>query len=630
VWADHLLDQVDVNPAAACLLDLPAGEILAIDFILAMKLLVSRALNHQDLAFTVDFLFDDVSEDVDFTLRLAEAPTCLRVSSYVSRQAGFEGRLWTFHDDSGIGAGGATASEQNYRLLAENAADVVFHVALDGTIVWVSPSVEQALGAPPEYWIGRKAREAVPPEDAPAAAARLAKALAGEVVKERLRVMSMDGRIHWVHMHGAPFYGADGRPEGVTAALRLIDDEVAAHQETEEARRQQAKADARYRRAMDTAAIGMCLLAPDGTFLEVNPALCEFFGYDAETLTQMTWQKLTPPEFLHVGDEERDAVFDGHLDSYRIVKQYFHADGHRIWADVAVSCVRNGDGQVEHLASQMIDITDEVHTREKLAQTDEQNRLLAQRLQQQSDRLVAELDSAAAYMASIMPSGLAGEVSVTSRYLPSRALGGDCFNYTWIDDDHLLVYLIDVSGHGIEPALLSVSVHNLLRSGTMAIETLLTPEAMLAELNQLFQMDRQNHHYFTMWIGVYEASTRALRYASAGAPPAIAFSTEGPDSLSYIELSTPAAPVGVFEDTVYTSAIYPVPHGCRLLVYSDGASELPLASGRQLTSQDFVKLCSRRAGSPGWSLDGLIEELRAMTPDGEFEDDCALIELTFD
>ena len=374
----------------------------------------------------------------------------------------------------------------------------------------------------------------------------------------------------------------------------------------------------------------MCLLAPDGTFLEVNPALCEFFGYDAETLAQMTWQKLTPPEFLHVGDEERNAVFDGRRDSYRIVKQYVHADGHRIWADVAVNCARNGDGQVEHLASQIIDITDEVRTRERLAQIDEQNRLLAQRLQQQSDRLAAELESAAGYMASIMPSGLAGEVGVSSRYLPSRALGGDCFNYTWIDDDHLLVYLIDVSGHGIEPALLSVSVHNLLRSGTIDTETLLKPEAILAELNQLFQMDRQNHLYFTMWIGVYEASIRTLRYASAGAPPALAFNTEGPDSLSCIELSTPAAPVGVFEDTVYTSAVYPVPHGCRIFVYSDGASELHLASGRQLTSQDFLKLCSRRAGSPGWSLDGFIEELRAMTPDGEFEDDCALIELTFD
>ena len=64
---------------------------------------------------------------------------------------------------------------------------------------------------------------------------------------------------------------------------------VAAQQEAEKARRQQALADARYRRVMDTAAIGMCLLAEDGTFLEVNPALCKILGYDADTLTQKRW-----------------------------------------------------------------------------------------------------------------------------------------------------------------------------------------------------------------------------------------------------------------------------------------------------------------------------------------------------
>ncbi len=61
----------------------------------------------------------------------------------------------------------------------------------------------------------------------------------------------------------------------------------------EAARRQQAKADERYRRSMDNAAIGMCLIDPDGRFVEVNDALCQLFGYDAETLKRTTWQELT-------------------------------------------------------------------------------------------------------------------------------------------------------------------------------------------------------------------------------------------------------------------------------------------------------------------------------------------------
>ena len=69
--------------------------------------------------------------------------------------------------------------------------------------------------------------------------------------------------------------------------------------------------------------------------------------------------------------------------------------------------------------------------------------------------------------------------------MPSQALGGDCIDF-WIDDDHLLVKAIDVSGHGIEPALLAVSVHNLMRSGSLPARPVLSPAAVLAELNHRF------------------------------------------------------------------------------------------------------------------------------------------------
>jgi len=524
----------------------------------------------------------------------------------------------------------AIETKERYRLLAENVADVVMRADKDGTITWVSPSVEKALGAPPEYWIGRKARQAVPPEDGPAAAARLAKALAGEVVKEPLRITDVHGATHWAHMHGTAFYDADGRQDGVTAVIRMVDDEVAAQREAEEARKKQAQADMRYQRLMDTAAIGMCLLAEDGTFLEVNPALCDFFGYDADTLTQMRWQELTPPEFLEVGADDRKAVFDGRKDAYRLVKQYYHADGHRIWADVAVNCVRDARGEVEYLASQITDITAEVRNQERLEQSERRIRLLAQSLQQNSDRLVAELASAAGYMASIMPKGLSGRVNVHSCYLPSRELSGDCFDYTWIDDDHLLVYLIDVSGHGIEPALLSVSVHNMLRSGSLRMETVSAPAEALGELNRLFRMGEQGDHYFTIWYGVYQASTRTLRYASAGAPPALAFTPGADGHVVVTELFTPATPVGMFADTAFTSETFTVPSGCRILIYSDGAHEITLADDQPMPWSDFKALATQLAASSNWSLGALVDRLKALTPTGAFEDDCSLIELTFD
>ena len=165
-----------------------------------------------------------------------------------------------------------------------------------------------------------------------------------------------------------------------------------------------------------------------------------------------------------------------------------------------------------------------------------------------ADRLSGELDSAAKYVASILPGDLDGPVRVRSRYLPSREIGGDSFGYMWIDDDHLIVYLIDVSGHGVEPALLSVSVHNLLRSRAMPTATLLSPEQVLAELNQLFGMDRPRrpllHHVVRRLPGLHPSA--ALRGRRASPRP-------GADRCGRRRHATPlggaAIPVGMFPDT---------------------------------------------------------------------------------
>ena len=333
----------------------------------------------------------------------------------------------------------------------------------------------------------------------------------------------------------------------------------------------------------------------------------------------MSWQELTAPEYLAADLSNVAAVLDGRLDSYRMVKQYIHADGHPIWGDLSVSCLRDEDGAVLNLISQITDITAQ-------EEAEKRTRALTQRLRQQSLQTMAELESAAAYLSSIMPGGLSGRVEVSSRYLPSSELGGDCFNYVWLDDDHLAVYLIDVSGHGIEPALLSVSVHNLLRSGTLQPEILRDPAATLTELNRLFQMDRQHGHYFTIWYGVYQASERILRYAGAGAPPALVFVYAPGGATTVTRLPSTCPPIGLFPDTEFACQSYPVASGCRILVFSDGAFEIELAEGRQLSLDEFETLCGGRAGS----LDDLITELKSLTPTKAFDDDCSLIQLTFD
>lgn len=240
-------------------------------------------------------------------------------------------------------------------------------------------------------------------------------------------------------------------------------------------------------------------------------------------------------------------------------------------------------------------------------------------------RLMSELSGAARYVTSILPRDLEAPVPVTSRYIPSEELGGDSFDYRWIDDDHLIVYLIDVSGHGIAPAMFSVSVHNLMRSGTLDDGTLRDPGRVLTQLNRLFQMNRQAGNFFTIWYGVYQPSTHTLSYARAGHPPAIVLNADGSEPELLLAGSVP---IGVLQNTVYETHRHPLQPGAVLLIYSDGAFELVLTDGQRWSLEDFVDLCARTARSPHWSLDDLVEGLRQRSRTGEFDDDCTLVRVT--
>ena len=88
-----------------------------------------------------------------------------------------------------------------------------------------------------------------------------------------------------------------------------------------------------------------------------------------------------------------------------------------------------------------------------------------QALLESQRRLANEMRQAEHYVRSLLPEKLKqGAVRTDWRFIPSAELGGDSFGYHWLDDDHFAFYLLDVSGHGVGSALLSVSAMNALRS----------------------------------------------------------------------------------------------------------------------------------------------------------------------
>lgn len=248
---------------------------------------------------------------------------------------------------------------------------------------------------------------------------------------------------------------------------------------------------------------------------------------------------------------------------------------------------------------------------------------LTRDLDHQKQLLEAEFAEAAVYVRSLLPDPLRDAVSIDTRFIPSQRLGGDCFDYFWLDPDYLAVYLLDVSGHGLGAALLSVTILNLLRSQGLPDVNFYQPHDVLRALNETFPMHCQNDKYFTIWYGIYNRVQRQLTYASAGHPPAILVN---PTVQSAVQLRTPALPIGMIADAQFTSDRCTVPLGGTLYVFSDGVYELTTSAGWGLDA--FVDLLAQQP-EPA-DLDDLLQQIQQLNQVDTFADDLSILRIAFD
>ena len=254
----------------------------------------------------------------------------------------------------------------------------------------------------------------------------------------------------------------------------------------------------------------------------------------------------------------------------------------------------------------------------------EQN-LLLERTQA---RLDEELNDAGRYVFSILPDKRAETPATDWLLVPSTELGGDSFGYHQIDDDHFAIYLLDVCGHGVGAALLSVTVINVLRASALAGADFRDPSTVLKALNDTFPMEKQNNMFFTIWYGVYKASTGELRFATGGHPPSILLRGEnrpvGTPSRELL-ITTGGVAIGALSDMDYDSDVTRIFPGDRLLVISDGTFEVNGPDGDMLSVEALAEHAEANASGPrdilGW--------VKSFNGEGPLPDDFSLLEIRF-
>jgi sigma-B regulation protein RsbU (phosphoserine phosphatase) len=245
-----------------------------------------------------------------------------------------------------------------------------------------------------------------------------------------------------------------------------------------------------------------------------------------------------------------------------------------------------------------------------------------------------DLEAAARVQQTLLPDHLP-EVqgfSFAWKYKPCDELGGDALNLVRINEDLLALYLLDVSGHGVPAALLSVTACRSLQlraggaaslvAGPGANPEAVEPAQVVSKLNALYPIASNAYHYFTMVYGLLDVHTRRLRFTVAGHPGPVLAPAGGQPR----RLNVPGFPVGLVEGAEFDESVIELQPGDRLYLHSDGVNEEMNAQDEQFGDERlFAALAEGQALSLNDSVDLLIRKVIDWRGEDHLKDDVSIL-----
>ncbi len=279
-------------------------------------------------------------------------------------------------------------------------------------------------------------------------------------------------------------------------------------------RRQQAEnalkeSEQKYREILSTMEEGYYEVDLAGHFIFFNDSLCSILGYTSEKLKQITYKNLYkyPKEVFKIYNRVFRTAKPEKAADLKIITE----NGQTRYIEVSISLRWDDEGNPIGFKGVAKDVTERKESERKLAD-------YAAELEQMYSLLDAELDKARQVHERTLPKhfpDIAG-ISFAAHYQPARKLGGDFYNLIQLENK-LIIYLSDVTGHGLEGALLSVFIKEVINSYITLRGDKLKPAEILAHLDQKFRGEHFPEEYLiSIFISVLDLESLELHYSGAG------------------------------------------------------------------------------------------------------------------
>ncbi|MBI5593146.1 MAG: PP2C family protein-serine/threonine phosphatase [Deltaproteobacteria bacterium] len=244
-----------------------------------------------------------------------------------------------------------------------------------------------------------------------------------------------------------------------------------------------------------------------------------------------------------------------------------------------------------------------------------------------------DLKAAADIQRSLLPQSLprVAGLDMAWRFVPSDAIGGDVFNVFWLDDRHLGMYMLDVSGHGVQAALVTVSVSQMLLPHTGLVVRkkadsasgyeITSPREVMVLLDAEYPMERFDKFFSIIYV-VLDVLDGGFAICNAGHMPALVFRRDGriekfKKGGTVIGLGG-MVPFEQQEETLYK--------GDRLLLYTDGVTDFMNPREERFGKERFARVAGSLRNRPMEEMvDGIYEAMMAFGDGFPIQDDVSIL-----
>lgn len=246
-----------------------------------------------------------------------------------------------------------------------------------------------------------------------------------------------------------------------------------------------------------------------------------------------------------------------------------------------------------------------------------------EQLKRKQKSLDDDLHAAAMIQRSFLPSPSfeIPSLQLASMWWPAYLVGGDIFNIIQCGQDKVVFYMLDVSGHDVPSALVTISVSQYLQQQNTSSTTLLSPAQVLLYLDREYPLERFDR-YFTIFYMVLDIHTGSLSYSSAGHPPAILLSKNN----GIKPLEHGGTIIGLNREEPFVEGLEHLACGDKIVLYTDGVTERKNAADKLYGMERFYAVLEKMKDESVVAIvDAIQVSLQEFGEDLTLQDDASVM-----